>query len=886
MALSDQRATYLLFPIAEQVRKCLDSFHELGRIVLSPSRNEAKNLSAFEVSDAADRFRIWAGNIGAHRKDRGSLDYRLRDASHIKDSVLDLLDALLNKMEKASAILRGERLPMEELEFESDSDSEFEEATHEGPVEPFHEATELGQLMESIKEVISMLLRTSMVIRKPAPHDHFANFNQVSTTHFEEFDLRHIQDKFPKASRTLVERLARATASRRSYLKYREDRQINLAAGLDSFDDGGLENKSQPAPSIIATSLNTIIKTAAHLDLDAFSEAGKTETSFASSFHGQNDNILKLPRIPKDGLDGGPFQCPLCFGIISAKTENSWKKHVSKDLAPYVCTFDSCSVPFRRFEKRREWFEHELSHRSKWKCPQNCEKIFDTQQELSEHLKQHSGTFTDPSGECQMRPNATFCVDCALCGKSLPLAQLQSHLGEHQQQLALFALPLQIRNSENDDDFDDDSEAPEEASVDEGGSDTEGSADEDVDANAEEDILDQVEDSEPVGEATQAEESPMREEFDFGTPAFVPINPVFYDCAFSFLGCQYVAGPSDEKEWKEHVLSHFHSHGPPWAVKCPLCDWDFEDSDGRRAWDIRMNHVAAHHRAGQRLRLNDPFWIDPNLLRYLWQKRIIDDEEYEALSASKQLGNDRRVAEHGNRSQRQHRPRRRLDSNGEDVSEADEISVDREALEEDREENEEAETAKSKESGWETLVQTPSEERSDMVRTWLRKGPQDHPAPSPQEGQIELPVNHDQPNAPVSPLDENPQAKVPTYIKIRKEHIEQETLAFFGLLWDWDQSHSDYVVIFRELDNRETDMLFEHTKALRKHRMDSPESDFIWKPESIDHPHEPPQATIPTYPKIHKDHVEQESLAYFGLPWEWDRVGSHLKTLGRLLICL
>ncbi|KAK8171504.1 hypothetical protein BKA80DRAFT_260535 [Phyllosticta citrichinensis] len=81
-------------------------------------------------------------------------------------------------------------------------------------------------------------------------------------------------------------------------------------------------------------------------------------------------------------------------------------------------------------------------------------------------------------------------------------------------------------------------------------------------------------------------------------------------------------------------------------------------------------------------------------------------------------------------------------------------------------------------------------------------------------------------------------------------------------------------------------MLFEHTKALRKHRMDSPESDFIWKPESIDHPHEPPQATIPTYPKIHKDHVEQESLAYFGLPWEWDRVGSHLKTLGRLLICL
>ncbi|KAK7520807.1 uncharacterized protein IWZ02DRAFT_490676 [Phyllosticta citriasiana] len=181
-------------------------------------------------------------------------------------------------------------MSLENREFESDSDSDFEGATHEAVEESFLGVTVLGQLMEPIKEVISMLLRTSMVIRKPAPYDHFANFNQVSTTHFEDMDLRHIQDKFPMASPTLVKRLARATSSRRNYLK----------------------------------------------------------------------------------------------------------KHVSKDLAPYVCTFDSCSTPFRRFEKRREWFELELSHRSKWKCPLNCDVIYDTQEDLSQHLKEHSGMFIDP----------------------------------------------------------------------------------------------------------------------------------------------------------------------------------------------------------------------------------------------------------------------------------------------------------------------------------------------------------------------------------------------------------------------------------------------------------------------------------------------------------
>ena len=54
----------------------------------------ASSQYAEEVEDEFDRFKIWAGNIAAHRTGRTSLEYRLRDASHLKDETNSLLLAL------------------------------------------------------------------------------------------------------------------------------------------------------------------------------------------------------------------------------------------------------------------------------------------------------------------------------------------------------------------------------------------------------------------------------------------------------------------------------------------------------------------------------------------------------------------------------------------------------------------------------------------------------------------------------------------------------------------------------------------------------------------------------------------------------------------------
>jgi len=55
------------------------------------------------IVDEFDRFKIWAGNIAAHRKGRRSLEFRLRDAAHLKDETHNLLVAL------HEAVQRGEK---------------------------------------------------------------------------------------------------------------------------------------------------------------------------------------------------------------------------------------------------------------------------------------------------------------------------------------------------------------------------------------------------------------------------------------------------------------------------------------------------------------------------------------------------------------------------------------------------------------------------------------------------------------------------------------------------------------------------------------------------------------------------------------------------------
>lgn len=91
-------------PIAVRCNECSQSFHLLCRLLKNINMYPSQ-ISLQAIQDEFGRFRVWAGNVGAHRSGRVSLDYRLREAGQMRQIVASLLDDLkVNLQEGSSSI--------------------------------------------------------------------------------------------------------------------------------------------------------------------------------------------------------------------------------------------------------------------------------------------------------------------------------------------------------------------------------------------------------------------------------------------------------------------------------------------------------------------------------------------------------------------------------------------------------------------------------------------------------------------------------------------------------------------------------------------------------------------------------------------------------------
>ncbi len=300
--------------ISKIVTNCVKTFEAL---ILKESAWNEGEIHIFEVQNELHRFKVWAGNIRAHQAGRSSLDYRLRDASHLKTQVLRLLQSLSRMFEDAASIVRGERLPWDKLPNEDASDDdEFYLSTTPN--------TELGQILRNITDINTCLLGLSISIRNPAPHDRFRALNSSDAGHYEPYDIEHVQAKFPNIDREISERLGKAISRRRQYFKYREAHRDALSYGIDSDDS----NKTWTIPrSTIASSIPEALKGDEAFDLtliddDVVSETGLSQTSYASSTNAPDQ--LRVPPLPA-GAKNGPFECPFCYTIIIARSKSAWQ---------------------------------------------------------------------------------------------------------------------------------------------------------------------------------------------------------------------------------------------------------------------------------------------------------------------------------------------------------------------------------------------------------------------------------------------------------------------------------------------------------------------------------------------------------------------------------
>ncbi|KAK0638561.1 hypothetical protein B0T16DRAFT_462331 [Cercophora newfieldiana] len=457
-------------PIARRVQTALQGFRALVDATKAghdgPQQLDSRPFLPL-LENEVIRFKMWAGNLGAHQAGRASLDYRLREASHLQEQVVYLLRDVSESLQDALAIIRPQNARRDEdtaRDIDAEtlpddvSDGSFTDSdTDEPPAE-----TRLSTICMDIREAIDCLLRLSVAIANPAPHERFRKFGAEDISYREPHDIAYVRDKFPKLDQDTTKVLGKAITRRRQFFRYRLAHHEKLAAGLEPVAaKEGDDSRTEIVPKTIASTLPEHIKAMSNIDLrnDIIDEDDRSDTAASMTSYATSAGFLaevqdgeapplRVPALPQEA-ELGSFECTFCYRMISASTRAAWKRHVFSDLRPYTCLFKGCLDYNTDFERRGQWRAHVSQHHwTSWSCPFRCDGTYTSVSDLDEHLKQ-SHLPDAPANQLQAvstlgesPASETTTIDCPICRHStIGLRQYTRHVGRHLEQLALFALP-------------------------------------------------------------------------------------------------------------------------------------------------------------------------------------------------------------------------------------------------------------------------------------------------------------------------------------------------------------------------------------------------------------------------------------------------------------
>ncbi|KAJ5428970.1 hypothetical protein N7445_010424 [Penicillium cf. griseofulvum] len=125
--------------------------------------------------DELGRLRVWAANIGVHQSGKGSLDVQLRDALHIKDQTLRLLERLRRTAEDLQEALQGS-------ECKDDFGDDFSDSSNE-------DETELQSIYRAFRDTIDNLFQMSILIQRPAQCDRLLGTKTLKSTVFDPYAM-------------------------------------------------------------------------------------------------------------------------------------------------------------------------------------------------------------------------------------------------------------------------------------------------------------------------------------------------------------------------------------------------------------------------------------------------------------------------------------------------------------------------------------------------------------------------------------------------------------------------------------------------------------------------------------------------------------------------
>ncbi|KAK8091823.1 hypothetical protein PG997_002184 [Apiospora hydei] len=206
------------------------------------ANNGITNISSGDVTDVWDKFKLWAGNIGARQtpNSAASLESRLKGAKRVLEQVVRLLndiqEALDDLFEIASGNQENRSIPPAP-ELISDDPTSVQLSNWNDLGNSKLERYEDQDLLELISKSIGSLLKITVLIRKATPRDRFAKALQGSNPFMDDFDIAYVAERYPKLAgpdaRWLCERLGRAITKRRQFLRYSREHSRRIAGHGD-----------------------------------------------------------------------------------------------------------------------------------------------------------------------------------------------------------------------------------------------------------------------------------------------------------------------------------------------------------------------------------------------------------------------------------------------------------------------------------------------------------------------------------------------------------------------------------------------------------------------------------------------------------------------------
>jgi hypothetical protein len=441
------------------------------------------------IADVSCKLHIWAKSYGLFKKGNSAFENRYRDSAqllgttrkwlqNIKSDLADgreqpLLLAILNLTPRAATALLPNSSTNMELEREALDKPDFESKDDE--MSPEEVASLLQEIIQEIDQTIVRLFRICAQVPSKGISIHRLKVSEKNIT--LEFDAAHVLEKLRSwgsnsGHNFLTDRLISANTTRRRHFWYLRDHTNHLAR-LTSDIDEPLEPAVESAVTVYWPLSGT---TASHIMTTDIAQLTQTNPATSYVSYDLEHDYNMFPSPPRQSLHSSFFECPYCYEILERRIveqRGKWKyevfpltsyniadncrKHIIRDLRPFICTYEHCSQPDVLYSSLKEWTTHEDTHRMGWQCLGRCELKFPRLEEYQTHIREkHPDEEKYMSSREVIRASTIIISEgsepCPFCDVVLdrPGAKAR-HVGNHLIALALFVLPKDLSQDSDSD---------------------------------------------------------------------------------------------------------------------------------------------------------------------------------------------------------------------------------------------------------------------------------------------------------------------------------------------------------------------------------------------------------------------------------------------------